>query len=108
MYQCIGVAKSGWFSASSKGCGEKWHDDTDRCPNCYGFLIPESMVKDHHRENMSQQISKDEKTQTNKNDDEVSTRQVIDFLKHNQYDYEMSENDDSVKRVIRWLLHAQK
>lgn len=105
MYQCIGVAKSGWFTASSKGCGQKWHDDTDRCPNCRGYLIPESMVNDNHRENMIQQTKEDRHSQAPKKSiDEVSVQTVIDFLKHNQYDYEMSENDDSIKKVITWLL----
>lgn len=109
MYQCIGVAKSGWFSASSKGCGEKWHDDTDRCPKCNGFLIPESMVNDNHRENMIQPANKLKQLQSHGDlIDEVSVQVVINFLKHIHYDYEMSENDDSIKKVITWLLQTQK
>ncbi|WP_339304377.1 hypothetical protein NST33_18030 [Paenibacillus sp. FSL L8-0435] len=108
MYQCIGVFKNGWFTASAKGCGEKWSDDTDRCPKCNGFLIPESMVNDNHRENMIQRTNEVKQSQTHRNlIDEVSFQTVINFLKQNQYDYEMRENDDSVKKVITWLLKAQ-
>lgn len=121
MYQCIGVAKSGWFRASSKGCGQKWHDDTDRCPKCNGYLIPESMVNDHHRENMNSNanIAKGDGKTNNYLDSIESNAQwhqtfepcnldLIRTLKQLQYDYELSEDDESMKKVITWLLKAQK
>lgn len=50
-YQCIG--EFGIFKfLDRKGCGSKWEHDFDTCPNCMGYLIPESMVSDVHRDNM--------------------------------------------------------
>ncbi|PYE51532.1 hypothetical protein HUB98_05885 [Paenibacillus barcinonensis] len=114
MYQCIGVPKRNFMHFSSSiGCGEKFSVDLDRCPICRGYLIPESMVEEHHRDNMRdeskttiQPPSSGDQTKDTYSDG-FNTNRVIQFLKQNQYDYELSENDESIKNVITWLLRMQ-
>lgn len=52
MYVCIGKFRFFKF-LNQKGCGESYSHDFDKCPICGGYLIPESMVTEEHKKNIS-------------------------------------------------------